>query len=428
LLAEGTHALAAGNLNYEIAPVGDDEIGHLVESFNRMTSDLRKSRAELERRRRYTETLLLNVSAGVVGLDREGRISAINPCAERMLGLRAVEVLGREYSKCFDSHLWRSLADIFADAARPRETRCPLKLEIGGAETELMLTASRLDEDDATDDGLDLGTVLFFEDVSQIAKVERMEAWREVARRIAHEIKNPLTPIQLSAERLRRQFARRDAYAPPTALPAADNTREALSHPYAELVDECTRTIIGEVDDLKRLVDEFSAFARMPQLNPIPGNLNTLVEETVATFREAHGAVQFELELEPALPIIAIDREALKRALVNLLDNAVAATRSNDHNGGSPQITVSTGFDSTSGVVTLEVADNGTGINPRVRPRIFEPYFSTRQGGTGLGLAIVATIVTDHHGFVRVRDNEPRGSRFQLEFPIKDQQFTKVSA
>jgi two-component system, NtrC family, nitrogen regulation sensor histidine kinase NtrY len=428
LLAEGTHALAAGNLNYEIAPVGDDEIGHLVESFNRMTSDLRKSRAELERRRRYTETLLLNVSAGVVGLDREGRISAINPCAERMLGLRAVEVLGREYSKCFDSHLWRSLADIFADAARPRETRCPLKLEIGGAETELMLTASRLDEDDATDDGLDLGTVLFFEDVSQIAKVERMEAWREVARRIAHEIKNPLTPIQLSAERLRRQFARRDAYAPPTALPAADNTREALSHPYAELVDECTRTIIGEVDDLKRLVDEFSAFARMPQLNPIPGNLNTLVEETVATFRETHGAVQFELELEPALPIIAIDREALKRALVNLLDNAVAATRSNDHNGGSPQITVSTGFDSTSGVVTLEVADNGTGINPRVRPRIFEPYFSTRQGGTGLGLAIVATIVTDHHGFVRVRDNEPRGSRFQLEFPIKDQQFTKVSA
>ncbi|MBV8055742.1 MAG: HAMP domain-containing protein, partial [Deltaproteobacteria bacterium] len=337
-LAEGTQALAAGNLNYEIAPVGDDEIGHLVESFNRMTSDLRKSRAELEQRRRYTETLLLNVSAGVVGLDREGRISAINPCAERMLGLRATDVLGHEYSNCFDPHLRRSLDDIFADAVRLREVRCALKLEIGGAETELMLTASRLGDDDAADNGPDLGTVLFFEDVSQIAKIERMEAWREVARRIAHEIKNPLTPIQLSAERLRRQFSRRDAAALGLALPPADNKPEAPYEPYAELVDECTRTIIGEVDDLKRLVDEFSAFARMPQLNPVPGNLNTLVEETVTTFREAHDEVRFELALEPAVPIIAIDREALKRALVNLLDNAVAATRPNGHNGAGRQI------------------------------------------------------------------------------------------
>jgi two-component system nitrogen regulation sensor histidine kinase NtrY len=427
-LAEGTQALAAGNLNYEIAPVGDDEIGHLVESFNRMTSDLRKSRAELERRRRYTETLLLNVSAGVVGLDREGRISVINPCAERMLGLHAMDVLGREYSKCFDPHLQRSLDDLFAGAVRPREARCALKLEIGGAETELMLTASRLDEDDGADGGPDLGTVLFFEDVSQIAKIERMEAWREVARRIAHEIKNPLTPIQLSAERLRRQFSRRDTAAPAPALLPADNRLEAPLNPYAELVDECTRTIISEVDDLKRLVDEFSVFARMPQLNPVQGNLNALVEETVTTFSEAHGEVQFELELAPGLPIIAIDREALKRALVNLLDNAVAATTSNLNNGAGPHIMVSTALDSASGVVTLEVADNGTGIDPRIRPRIFEPYFSTRQGGTGLGLAIVATIVTDHHGFLRVRDNQPRGSRFQLEFPVKDQQFAKISA
>jgi two-component system, NtrC family, nitrogen regulation sensor histidine kinase NtrY len=427
-LAEGTQALAAGNLNYEIAPVGDDEIGHLVESFNRMTSDLRQSRAELERRRRYTETLLLNVSAGVVGLDREGRISAINPCAERMLGLNAIDVLGREYSKCFAPHLRRTLDDLFADAARPREARSTLKLEIGGTETELMLTASRLGDDPAADDVPDLGTVLFCEDVSQIAKIERMEAWREVARRIAHEIKNPLTPIQLSAERLRRQFSRRDGAPPVLASTSVDNRPAASFRPYDELVDECTRTIIGEVDELKRLVDEFSAFARMPQLNPVPGNLNTLVEETVTTFREAHGEVRFELNLEPLLPIIAIDREALKRALVNLLDNAVAATSSNGHNGAGPQIIVSTALDSAAGVVTLEVADNGIGIEPRIRPRVFEPYFSTRPGGTGLGLAIVATIVTDHHGFVRVRDNEPRGSRFQLEFPVKDQEFNKISA
>ncbi|HJU12378.1 MAG TPA: ATP-binding protein [Candidatus Binataceae bacterium] len=429
LLAEGTHALAAGNLNYEIPPVGDDEIAHLVESFNRMTSDLRKSQTELESRRRYTETLLLNVSAGVVGLDPAGRISSINPCAERMLGIRAAEVLGREYSKSFGAQLRRSLDEIFAGAVRPREARRALKLEIAGTETELMVTASRLDEDDANEDRPNLGTVLFFEDVSQIAKVERMEAWREVARRIAHEIKNPLTPIQLSAERLRRQFFRRETakQAPQSEVGFAPHDSDDKRFNAYELVDECTRTIIGEVDDLKRLVDEFAAFARMPQVSPVPGNLNTLVEETVATFREAHSNVHFELQLDPALPIVAIDREALKRALVNLLDNAVAATAVHSQNGIGRQISVRTALDPINGMVMLEVVDNGIGIDPRIRPRIFEPYFSTRKDGTGLGLAIVATIVTDHNGFVRVRDNEPRGSRFQLEFPIKDQEFRNVS-
>jgi len=266
-----------------------------------------------------------------------------------------------------------------------------------------MVTASAMGEGA---DG-ELGTVLFLEDVSQLAKVERMEAWREVARRIAHEIKNPLTPIQLSAERLRRQLATR-------------------SDGEAKLVDECTRTIIGEVEDLKRLVSEFSAFARMPHLNPIPGDLNPLAEETVATFRDANPGVDFGLALAPALPQIAIDRDALKRALVNLLENAVNAAVGANPNGARPRIDVRTAIDAQSGVVTLEVSDNGPGIPAALRSRIFEPYFSTRKGGTGLGLAIVSAIVADHHGFVRVRDNPPRGSRFVLEFPIKEQQFAKV--
>jgi two-component system nitrogen regulation sensor histidine kinase NtrY len=261
----------------------------------------------------------------------------------------------------------------------------------------------------ALGDGADgeLGTVLFLEDVSQLAKVERMEAWREVARRIAHEIKNPLTPIQLSAERLRRQLSSR-----------ADGD--------AKLVDECTRTIIGEVEDLKRLVSEFAAFARMPHLNPLPGDLNPLTEETVATFRDANPGVDFALALTPALPQIAIDRDALKRAMVNLLEKAVNAAVGANPNGARPRIEVSTALDAQSGVVTLDVSDNGPGIPPALRTRIFEPYFSTRKGGTGLGLAIVSAIVADHHGFVRVRDNPPRGSRFVLEFPIKEQQFSKV--
>ncbi len=400
LLAEGTHAVAAGDLNHEIPAVRDDEIGQLVTSFNQMTADLRMTNAELEQRRRYTETLLRNVSAGVVALDRAGRVTTINPCAERLLGQTAVDVQGRHYAVAFPPPLAAELARLFDGGLPPEGGTGSVTLDERSA-TELMVTASPLSEE-----GQDhLGTVLFFEDVSQIAKIERMEAWREVARRIAHEIKNPLTPIQLSAERIRR-------------------------HPVASgsnLVDECTRTIISEVEDLKHLVDEFSMFARMPHLNPMPGDLNGLADETVSNFRAANPGIEFVADLDPGLPKVAIDREALKRALVNLLENAVAAINGASRNGGGmPQVEIRTRLDRTSGVVTLEVCDNGPGIDPALKSRIFEPYFSTKAQGTGLGLAIVSTIVSDHHGFVRVRDNEPRGSRFILEFPVKEQQFARV--
>jgi two-component system, NtrC family, nitrogen regulation sensor histidine kinase NtrY len=402
LLAQGTEAIAAGDLNYKIPPVGDDELGHLVSSFNQMTADLRASTTELEQRRRYTETLLRNVSAGVVGLDSEGVLTSINPYAERFLGVSVADALGQKYMAAFPLQLSRALDDLFASASRPREARATIKFDGPNGETELMMTASPLG------DGGDepQGTVLFFEDVSQIAKVERMEAWREVARRIAHEIKNPLTPIQLSAERMRRQL---------TGRPGIEST----------LIEECTKTIIGEVGDLKRLVNEFSSFARMPHLNPLPGDLNALASEVVGNFREAHPAVEFSLSLDP-LPMISIDREALKRVLVNLLDNAVAATTAINHNGDRPRVEVRSALRADRSIVTLEVADNGPGIDPRLRTRIFEPYFSSKKGGTGLGLAIVSAVVTDHHGFVRVTDNRPRGSRFSLEFPVKEQQLAKA--
>jgi len=404
LLARGTQAIAAGDLNFKIPAVGDDEIGHLVDSFNQMTTDLRSSAAELERRRQYTETLLRNVSAGVVGLDHDGVVTTINPCAERLLDLSGAAVIGRNYQGAFPPALARVLDDVFAFATRPREARSTVKLEVAGSEIELMMTASPLGDVP----GEPAGTVLFFEDVSQIAKVERMEAWREVARRIAHEIKNPLTPIQLSAERLRRQLG---------ARPGIESA----------LVEECTKTIIGEVEDLKRLVNEFSAFARMPHLNPVPGDINALAVETVANFREANPNVEFALALDPAIPLIPIDRDAMKRALVNLLDNAVAAVTTINHNGAGPKIEVRSQRLSDNSLVTLEVADNGPGIDPRLRTRIFEPYYSGKKGGTGLGLAIVSAVVTDHHGFVRVTDNRPRGSRFVLEFPVKMQQFAKAT-
>ncbi len=412
-LAAGTHAIAGGNLEYTIDPVGDDEIGQLVDSFNQMTTDLRVSQAELERRRRYTETLLKNVSAGVVGLNPEGRLTAINPHAERLLGVRIDDVIGRNYREVLRPPLLNAMDEILSAFPARRENRSSIKVEIDDAEIELMITASPLSDDAGTN----LGSVLFFEDVSQIAKVERMEAWREVARRIAHEIKNPLTPIQLSAERLRRQLGPRLARLGPEMAPND-----------SALLEECTRTIIGEVEDLKRLVNEFSAFARMPHLNPVPGDLNALASEAIASFQTAHTSVEFVVELEPSLPRILIDRESLKRALINLLDNAVSATAAVARNGHGPRIELRTSVNPTSGVVVLEVRDNGPGISPALRTRIFEPYFSTKHGGTGLGLAIVSAIVTDHHGFVRVADNAPAGSRFILEFPVREREFTKAAS
>jgi two-component system nitrogen regulation sensor histidine kinase NtrY len=396
LLAEGTQAVARGQFEHRIPAVGDDEIGRLVASFNRMTEDLLVSRAELDRRRLYTETLLRNVSAGVVGLDPGGRLTMLNPCAERLLGLGAAAV-GRPYGQVLAAEITRILDDLCAAEARPVEARASVKVG-PGAESELLLTVTSL----GAESGENLGMLLFLEDISQLAKIERMEAWREVARRIAHEIKNPLTPIQLSAERLARH------------LPPCDNATR-------ELVEGCVRTVVGEVRQLKRLVDEFSAFARMPHLDPRPGDLNALAREAVENFQQAHPGVEFRLGLASELPLIAIDRDGLKRALVNLLDNAAFAARDNGANGQAPCVEVTTAYAPASGTVMLEVSDNGRGIDARLRSRIFEPYFSTRQGGTGLGLAIVSAIVADHHGFVRVRDNQPAGSRFVLEFPVRGQ-------
>ncbi|MGH7815435.1 MAG: ATP-binding protein [Candidatus Binataceae bacterium] len=405
MLARGTQAVAAGDLTYRIPAIGDGEIGQLVESFNRMTADLHASAAELERRRLYMETLLGNVSAGVAGLDREGIVTSINPYAERMLGVGANAAIGRHYRAVFPAELARVLDELLGAAPRPREARSAIKLEGQGAETELMVTASPLGEGESAS----AGTVLFFEDVSQIAKVERMEAWREVARRIAHEIKNPLTPIQLSAERLRRNLGARPG-------------------PESALVEECTGTIIGEVEGLKRLVNEFSAFARMPHLNLAPGDLNAIANEAVANFRAANPGAEFVLTLDPAIPPVSIDREAIKRALVNLLDNAVGATIADNRTGERPRIEVRSALRAANSIVVVEIADNGPGIDPRLRTRIFEPYFSNKRGGTGLGLAIVSAVVADHHGFVRVVDNPPRGSRFVMEFPVVVEPLAKAAS
>lgn len=413
-LAEGTHAVAHGDWDHRIEGEGDDEIGTLVASFNQMTADLKASNSELEARRRYVELVLANIAGGVVSVDRSGIVTTVNTGAETLLGIRAGMALGRPYSEVFAPGDVRAIADLFtellsdgrypkahngrdgwdvAEAAHRAEVERQISVYAQGQVRSLHLSAAQLRDET----GGAIGALVFLEDVTETLKVQRMEAWREVARRIAHEIKNPLTPIGLSAQRLRRRYAEQ--------LP--DD---------GEVFEECTRTIEQQVDELKSLVNEFATFARMPTGEHLPQDLNRLVEETLVLFREAHPAITFRFAAAPDVAILELGRDGVKRAILNLLDNAVAACAAVPWPG---RIEVSTAYNAQRDVVVLEIADNGMGMSPEVRARSFEPGFSTKTGGTGLGLAIVSGIVAEHQAFIRFRDNHPCGGRFIIEFPAK---------
>ncbi len=389
-LAEGTHEVAHGNWDYQIEASGDDEIGTLVDSFNQMTRDLKQINLELGRRGRYMETLLGNITAGVISVDPEGKITTMNKAAEQMLGLKADQTLGRNYAGVFQLEHLHVMREIMEQVRRgggvEREVKIPLPDQILTA----VVTGATL----RGDGGNILGGMIFLEDITQIQKVQRMEAWREVARRIAHEIKNPLTPIQLSAERLRKRYAK-------------------VLEGDGAILDKCTSTIIKQVEDLKNLVNEFSQFARLPAAELTANDLNEIVREALFLFKEGHKGIDFQFH-KGEIPPLELDRDQIKRVLINLLDNAVAAV---DVKG---EIKISTFYNPSSGVVLLEVADDGCGLAPEVRARIFDPYFSTKKEGTGLGLAIVSAIVADHRGHIRVRPNEPKGTRFIIELPVRD--------
>jgi two-component system nitrogen regulation sensor histidine kinase NtrY len=409
-LAEGTAEVARGNLDVHVEPHSDDEVGFLVRSFNRMTRDLRDARdgvertnAELERRRRYMEVVLRNIGAGVVSLDADERINTINPAAQRLLGVPpGVGVVGRSWEEVLPGPEQVALVRELRAGLQPglRESiRRQVQLPLGDETLTLLVTVTLLKDDE----GVVLGSVVVFDDYSQLVKVQRMEAWQEVARRIAHEIKNPLTPIQLSAQRIRRRFGARLANDPGDA----------------QVFDECVDSITSQVDTLKLLVNEFSNFARLPAANPLPDDLNRIVQEAVTRYAGTEGVV-LKTDLDPALPLADLDREQFGRLLTNLIDNAIAAVRDRakrDAGFEVGHVELRTVHDAPLSAVRLEVIDDGVGIRPEDRRRIFEPYFSRKEHGTGLGLAIVSRIVADHRGYVRVHDAQPSGARFIVELP-----------
>lgn len=411
-LVEGTQKIVKGNLDFAIPKSSGDEIGTLVDSFNQMTRDLKssksqvekahtdlsKSNLELEQRRRYMEVVLRNVGTGVISLDSTGRIRTINRSAEKILGIEAVQVVGKAYTDLLQGEYLR-LADELVRAVNRAENHSitrQIKLRVRIDMLTLLVKVAILrDEEERY-----LGMVVVVDDLTQLQKAQRAEAWREVARRIAHEIKNPLTPIQLSAQRLRKRYLNQFGQ-------------------DGVIFDECTKTIITQVEELKNLVNEFSSFARMPAANPTPNPLNDIIREAMVLYEEGHKHIRFEFRPDDRIPVFNLDKEQIKRVMVNLLNNAVAAVDAVAGKDGGGQILIESQLDPLMNLVRIEVADNGCGVAPEDKPLLFEPYFSTKPSGTGLGLAIVNTIISDHHGYIRVKDNLPRGSRFIIELPIK---------
>jgi len=405
-LVEGTRAVAEGDLEVRIDAEGPDEIGMLVRSFNTMIRDLQvqrqvvtatndeltRSNQEIESRRRYMETVLRNVAAGVISVDRDGLITTVNRSAERLLHIDTGRVLGHNFRDVMrEAHL-EIVRDALRDMALTRHDSISrqITLDMRGERRTLQMNLSMLRDEQ----GEFLGSVLVLDDLTQMVKGQRMQAWREVARRIAHEIKNPLTPIQLSAQRLRKRYLERFS-----------NDEDG------RIFDECTSMISKAVDELKILVNEFSNFARMPAVQPTENNLNDLVRETLTLYQQAHRQIVYHFLPDEKLPIVKIDRDQIKRVLINLFENAVAAME------GAGTVEITTAYDAELKMISCSVADDGPGIPFEIKARLFEPYFSTKKGGTGLGLAIVTSIISDHNGFVRVRDNKPHGACFVIELP-----------
>ncbi|OPY87737.1 MAG: Sensor protein kinase WalK [Smithella sp. PtaU1.Bin162] len=393
-LAEATDKITQGDLDTHIDIEADDEIGVLVKSFNQMTRDLRKSKDGLEQRRKYIETVLRNVSAGIVSTDKDGIITTVNHAAEKMFDIKTEKVLFQHYRNLLiPEHI--ALVDEFLQEMRENnESSLEKQLELMFKDKALtiLLTVTTIRDDEGNDSGI----VVVFEDLTQLQKAERAAAWREVARRMAHEIKNPLTPVQLSAQRLQRKYG--------------DKLGEEGS-----VFKECTQTIIDQVEVLKNLVNEFSRYARMPVTSLTLNDLNAVVADSVSLFQDAHKDIVFDYKSAPGLPKFNLDAEQINRVMINLLDNAVAAINKKE---GRIEITVN--YDEQHRKVTVAVADDGAGVPASYKRKVFEPYFSTKKSGTGLGLAIVSSIISDHHGQVLIADNKPTGTIISFQLPVAE--------
>jgi len=415
-LAEATQEISRGRLDYRVEVHAADELGELVSSFNRMAAELETTRrvieasrgelaeanTELEQRRRHMEAILESIPTGVLSLDEHGKLTRANHALVRMFMAGSGNAPQRSFptgarlSELFSPEVVEDLEKIMRRADRMGSFTGQMEVMVQRARLNVAVTVASLRQDNENG-----GYVIVFEDLSDLLKAQRQTAWREVARRVAHEIKNPLTPIALSAERILRHL---------------DRIKEGKLPEEASLgvIHGCAETIAGAVETVRGLVDEFSAMARFPTSQPQPADINTIVQSALAMFNGRLDGIQLQTFLAPGLPCVMADPNAMKRAIANLVDNAAEAVQ------GSlvREVQISTALLAESSAVELVIADTGPGVTREDKEKLFLPYFSTKQRGTGLGLAIVGRIIEDHHGSIRVEENSPLGARFVVELPL----------
>ena len=424
-LAEGADKIARGNLAHRVSVMAEDELALLVLTFNQMSAKLEANSAELEERRKYIETVLQSLSTGVISFDSENRITTINKAAIQILKIENGDFTQFGLDKLVNEENRVILERLVARAGRigHASEQAVLQRENHDGSLEInfglpvLLTATALPK---TVDGEPSGSVLVIEDLSELIAAQRASAWQEVARRMAHEIKNPLTPIQLSAERIAKNFTNGDTRENYSQINTGKyrienkDQRPKTKDQISKIVKDGTETILREVNSLKSMVDEFSRFARLPNAKLEKGSINEIIEQSVFLYEDRFPDIQIKTSLENKIPCAMIDEEQLRRVFVNLIENSIEAF---DASQTEKRIFIKTFHDAARDLIVAEVADNGNGISPAGFQKLFQPYFSTKGRGTGLGLAIVQRIIGEHRGKIKAVSNKPRGAKFIVELP-----------
>ncbi len=397
-LAQATRNVSKGSLDVRVEDPASDEIGILIDSFNQMVADLKESThnieqktSELEARKQYIETILNNIATGVITLNAKGSITTINPSARDMLALPGGNLIGKGFKEILSSPVYKEVKKTIEQGIQNKYKLHDKEIDInfGTQNRTLALSLSPLGQSGNSFSGL----IVVLDNLTQLIKAQKIAAWQEVAQRLAHEIKNPLTPIQLSAERIKKKL-------------------EGGKRKKDEIINDGAKTIIREARTIKALVDEFSNFARLPNVQIQPTNIHEIIKKTVSLFKDVFTGIEFSTRLSSNIPSsIQIDPEQMKRALINILDNAVHAVNKKG------EIIIKTTFRRKTQKVEIEIADSGHGVPSDDKAKLFLPHFSTKKKGTGLGLTIVNKIISDHNGSIEVEDNKPNGTKFIIQLP-----------
>ena len=403
-LAEGTRRITEGDLDFKIGARATDEIATLVDSFNNMTQELNESRLkiqhahedltrtniELDRRRNYIETILDSIGTGVISIDKVGHITTFNKAAERILHLKSQNIFGYSYRDALSFSYLQSIRKLiqrmFTQNSESMEEQIDLRVEDNNLTLLVHIQVLR----GATHKYR--GLVIVFEDLTHLIKTQKIAAWKEVAQGIAHEIKNPLTPIQLNTQRLKKKYH--------------ENKED-----FARVFDESINIITQEVEGMKELLNEFLRFSRMPTPNPRPTALHKIIDDIMISYSEHDKNLKIKKNFDPNLGAVHIDPEQIRRVFINLFENATDAI----DEGGA--ISISTRVLQKEKLVRIEFSDDGSGISPAHRDKLFLPHFTTKKRGTGLGLAIVNRIIIDHNGSIQANDNHPKGTIFVIDLP-----------